>query len=67
MWLSAAIALASVWAGVVISYLRADLPPSFVIVSIVVGVYLATFGVGRSSRRSPTRPASSGVLTKGSS
>ncbi|MCA1656886.1 MAG: metal ABC transporter permease [Actinobacteria bacterium] len=45
MWLSAGIALGGVWAGIVISYLRADVPPSFVIVSLVVGVYLATFAV----------------------
>jgi len=42
MWLSAGIALAGVWVGIVISYVRTDLPPSFVIVSLVVGVYLAT-------------------------
>lgn len=56
MWLSATIALGSVWAGIAISYLRADLPPSFVIVTLVVAFYLATFAGGRwaaiDSRRS---------------
>jgi len=65
MWLSAGIALASVWAGIVISYLRADLPPSFVIVSLVVGVYLATLGIGRSSRASRAHPGVPAVLTRG--
>ncbi|MGI8777183.1 MAG: metal ABC transporter permease [Acidimicrobiales bacterium] len=50
MWVSAGIAVASVWAGIATSYLRADLPPSFVIVSIVVGVYLITLAARRPAR-----------------
>jgi len=64
MWLSAGIALASVWVGIVISYQRGDLPPSFVVVSLVVGVYLATLAV-RPGRRHRRR-ASPGVVAKGS-
>ncbi len=59
MFLSAGIALASVWGGIVISYLRGDLPPSFVIVAIVVVVYLTTLAVRRPSRHNqmvPTAP-----------
>jgi len=50
MWASAAIALFTVWAGIAISYLRADLPPSFVIVTLVVAVYVVTLGLCRPSR-----------------
>ncbi|MGI9032797.1 MAG: metal ABC transporter permease [Acidimicrobiales bacterium] len=40
MWLSSALAVTAVWAGLVISYIRSDLPPSFVIVSLLVVAYL---------------------------
>jgi len=66
MWLSAGIALASVWTGIVISYVRADLPPSFVIVSLVVGFYLAVLAVHRPMAQRRTGSDPHGVVTKGS-
>jgi zinc/manganese transport system permease protein len=47
MWMSAAVAVAAVWTGLVISYLRADLPPSFAIVAVLVVGYLAAGLAGR--------------------
>jgi len=66
MWLSAGIALASVWTGIVISYVRADLPPSFVIVSLVVGFYLAVLAVHRPVTHGRTGSDSHGVVPEGS-
>jgi zinc/manganese transport system permease protein len=40
--LSGGLAVAAVWAGITVSYLRSDLPPSFVVVSLLFGVYLTT-------------------------
>ena len=46
MALSAALALASVWIGIAISYRSAALPPSSAIVLVAGGIYLLTFAVG---------------------
>jgi zinc/manganese transport system permease protein len=46
MALSAALALASVWIGIAISYRSAALPPSSAIVLVAGGVYLLAFAVG---------------------
>ncbi len=40
LWLSAAIAIFSVWAGLVISYAAPKIPPSFGILAVATGVYL---------------------------
>jgi len=42
MWLSAAIALASVWAGLSIAYAAPKIPPSFAIVATTTTVYLVS-------------------------
>jgi zinc/manganese transport system permease protein len=46
MALSAALALASVWIGIAISYRSAALPPSSAIVLVAGGIYLLAFAVG---------------------
>jgi zinc/manganese transport system permease protein len=52
LWLSALIALASVWAGLTIAYAFPKFPPSFAILAVVVGVYLMALGAkGRVSAR----------------
>lgn len=66
MWLSAAIALACVWAGIVVSYLRADLPPSFVIVTLVVAFYLSTLALRRPVRPGRTGSGCDAVVARGS-
>ncbi len=40
LWLSAAIAIFSVWTGLVISYAAPKIPPSFGILAVATGVYL---------------------------
>jgi zinc/manganese transport system permease protein len=42
MWLSAALAVLSVWVGLSISYAAPKLPPSFAILAVATGCYLAT-------------------------
>jgi len=46
MALSAALALASVWIGIAISYRSAALPPSSAIVLVAGGIYLLAFAIG---------------------
>jgi zinc/manganese transport system permease protein len=46
MALSAALALASVWIGIAISYRSAALPPSSAIVLVAGGIYLLAFALG---------------------
>ncbi len=41
LWLSAAISVASVWAGLALSYAAPSLPPSFAIMSVATAVYVA--------------------------
>ena len=43
LWLSGAIAVASMWGGLTASYLAPRVPPSFAILSIASGVYALTF------------------------
>jgi zinc/manganese transport system permease protein len=50
-WLSGAFAVGSVWIGVTASYLVADVPPSFAIMAVATGTYLAAFAVGSLRRR----------------
>jgi zinc/manganese transport system permease protein len=47
VWLSAAIAVIGLWAGVAISYSAARIPPSFTIVSLLFLFYVSTVLVGR--------------------
>lgn len=54
MWLSAGLAVVSVWAGLVLAYLVADIPPSFAIMAVAAGLYAASFAsaaFGRASSR----------------
>jgi len=43
LWLSAALAVGSMWAGLTIAYLAPLAPPSFGILGVATAVYLATF------------------------
>lgn len=56
MWLSAAIAVAVMWLGLVVSYWWADVPPSFVIVALAATGYAGAFV--RDRRRSTRDRAS---------
>jgi zinc/manganese transport system permease protein len=47
MWLSACIAIGSVWTGLTASYAIPRMPPSFAILAVATGVYLAAIAVGR--------------------
>ncbi|HEX9466850.1 MAG TPA: metal ABC transporter permease [Acidimicrobiia bacterium] len=57
-WLSGALAVASLWAGVTISYLVADVPPSFAIMAVATAIYVVAFALGALRRRRLTAPAS---------
>jgi zinc/manganese transport system permease protein len=61
LFLSAGIAVLCVWAGVVVSYLVADIPPSFAIVALATACYLGAFAVGvvrtRGQSRTPAQVA----------
>lgn len=56
---ASAISAASVWIGLVLSAML-DLPPSFFIVTIACGVWLATWFLARTSRGVGERPAPAG-------
>ncbi len=45
MWISAGIAMASVWIGLTIAYLNPRVPPSFGILAVSTGSYLVAFAV----------------------
>jgi ABC-type Mn2+/Zn2+ transport system permease subunit len=51
MWLSAAIALASMWIGLTIAYLAPTVPPSFGIIGTATAIYLGTFAWTGATRR----------------
>jgi zinc/manganese transport system permease protein len=61
LWLSAGIALVSVWSGLVIAYLAPRVPPSFAILAVATGIYVLAVvgGVGR-RRWEDRRPPESG-------
>jgi zinc/manganese transport system permease protein len=42
-WLSAAVAVASMWGGLTIAYAAASIPPSFAILAIATGCYLIAY------------------------
>ncbi|HEY2791441.1 MAG TPA: metal ABC transporter permease [Micromonosporaceae bacterium] len=60
MWLSAAIAVASVWIGLTASYLIPRVPPSFSILAVATAAFAVTFVVRRPDRRAAVSPAYSG-------
>ena len=47
LWLSAALAVFSMWAGLTLAYLAPKMPPSFGILAVAAGVYLAVVAVTR--------------------
>lgn len=52
-WLSAVLAIGSVWAGLIVAYSAPSIPPSFGIVAVATAVYLAAFALTVNGRRSP--------------
>jgi zinc/manganese transport system permease protein len=51
MWLSAAIAVLSVWAGLLIAYEAPSIPPSFGILAVATSTYLAAIAFTANARR----------------
>ncbi len=47
LWLSAGVAVFSMWAGLTLAYLAPRMPPSFGILAVATGVYLAVVAVTR--------------------
>jgi zinc/manganese transport system permease protein len=45
LWLSAGVAVFSMWAGLTLAYLAPRMPPSFGILAVATGVYLAAVAV----------------------
>jgi zinc/manganese transport system permease protein len=59
MWLSAVIAIVSVWGGLSIAYAAPEVPPSFGILAVSTGSYLLAYAVTAARhalRRMPGRP-----------
>jgi zinc/manganese transport system permease protein len=63
MWLSAGIAVFSMWAGLTLAYMAPKVPPSFGILAVATGVYLMAFvvTVGRDRGRRPPSPGRLGA------
>jgi zinc/manganese transport system permease protein len=57
MALSAGLAVASMWAGLAIAYAAPKVPPSFSILAVATGIYLAAFLWTAFRRRSAASPA----------
>ena len=53
-WLSGTLAIISVWIGITISYLVANVPPSFAIMATATTIYLGAFIVSAIRRRDNT-------------
>jgi zinc/manganese transport system permease protein len=51
LWLSAGIAVGSMWAGLTVAYLVPSVPPSFGILGVATAVYLSTFAWTSRRRR----------------
>jgi len=51
LWLSAAIAVGSMWVGLTVAYLVPTVPPSFGILGVATSVYLGTFAWSGLARR----------------
>jgi zinc/manganese transport system permease protein len=56
MWLSSAIAVAAVWAGVALSYAVPALPPSFAIVALITAAHVIALVRTGVRRRAPVHP-----------
>jgi zinc/manganese transport system permease protein len=61
LWLSAGIAVGSVWLGLAVSYL-VRVPPSFAILAVATLTYLATFAAGRLRPSVPDRAAADAAV-----
>ncbi len=57
LWVSAALAVGSVWIGLTVAYVAPVVPPSFGILGVATGVYLATFAWSTAGRRPAGRRA----------
>jgi len=53
LWLSAGLAIFAMWAGLLIAEAAPQIPPSFGILAVATGSYLAAIGLTAGSRRSP--------------
>jgi len=62
MWLSAGIAVGSMWIGLTVAYLVPTVPPSFGILGVATAVYLSTFAWTGVTRR---RTRGTGTLAPG--
>ncbi|MGH9124261.1 MAG: metal ABC transporter permease, partial [Acidimicrobiales bacterium] len=61
LWLSAALAVTAMWAGLAIAYAVSSIPPSFSILAVATALYLlAVVVTSVSHRRSPTFSARRG-------
>jgi zinc/manganese transport system permease protein len=56
LWLSAVLALLSMWAGLLIAYAAPQVPPSFGILGVATGLYLAAIAVTAGGRRAGPEP-----------
>ena len=52
LWLSAGLAIFSMWSGLLIAYANPRIPPSFGILSVATGIYLIAILFGGANRRS---------------
>jgi zinc/manganese transport system permease protein len=53
MAISAGLAIAEMWAGLALSYAAPSMPPSFAIIAVAAGAYLAVFATSRRRRPNP--------------
>jgi zinc/manganese transport system permease protein len=60
LWLSAAIAVVSVWVGLTLAYAFPRIPPSFGILSVATACYLLSFLVTTGGRRLVARGGAGG-------
>lgn len=67
LWLSAAIAVASVWIGLAVSYAAASIPPSSAILAVSTGSYVLGVAVDTRSRSRRRRPSSPQARPEGTS
>ena len=63
LWLSAGIAVGSMWSGLTVAYLVPSVPPSFGILGVATAVYLSTFAwsAGPGDGGTGSRPATPAV------
>ncbi len=57
LWLSGALAVAAMWTGLTTSYLAPNVPPSFAIITVCAGLYLAACGLTRGRPRGDVEPS----------